>query len=213
MKILGIDEAGRGCVIGPLVIAGVMVDEKGMELLGELGVLDSKRFTSKEREEMFSKINSIALKVKVCVIQPCEIDEANLNYIELRVTSSIISELRPDVAYFDVPTHPRGVRNYCRYLSHLISNTTAKLVGENEADVKYPVVGAASIVAKVERDRIIDDLQRRYGDFGSGYPSDEKTRRFIREWYERRGTLPEMVRRKWKAVRDIINPQLNLPIP
>jgi len=209
MRILGIDEAGRGCVIGPLVIAGVLVDEKGTKELRKLGVLDSKRFSPQKREELLLVIKSIALKITTRIIQSWEIDESNLNLIELENTAHIISELNPDEVYFDVPTHPKGVRSYCKSLSLLVSSSV-KLRGENEADKKYPIVGAASIVAKVERDRRIEELKKEYGDFGSGYPSDEKTQGFIKRWYEEKGELPDIVRKKWKSVQRMISPQLRL---
>ena len=85
-----------------------------------------------------------------------------------------------------------------------LGNSTPELVGENRADEKYPVVSAASILAKVDRDRIIAELCEEYGDFGSGYPSDPKTQRFLREWFSKHHGFLPIVRRKWSTVKRLV---------
>lgn len=210
--LLGIDEAGRGCVIGPLVIAGVLVNKEDITQLTRLSgleALDSKRFTRRKREELQEEIESVTNKAIVTTISPEEIDQSSLNLIELEKTAKIIDQLQPDIVYFDVPTHPGGVHNYCKDLEHLISDGSITLVGENEADKKYPIVGAASITAKVKRDEIIHRLREKYGDFGWGYPSEKATQKFLRDWYRKHGEFPNFVRTKWRTVQSIINPQLS----
>lgn len=220
-KILGIDEAGRGCVIGPLVICGVLIvgtrprsfggvrpqikfralaGSDPMESLESLGLKDSKELTPLKREGFISKINNIATKVIVKKIPPWRIDRENINLIELKVAVEIIQETIPDIVYLDVPTHPRGVKNYIKYLKYLLSceNISLEIIGENKADKKYPLVSAASIVAKVERDKTLKEIKEEYGDLGSGYPSDKKTIAFLQR-VKREGKTPSIIRKKWKV--------------
>jgi ribonuclease HII len=179
--ICGIDEAGRGPVIGPLVIAGVLVDNDLK--LRELGVKDSKLHTKKEREFLFKKILGIVKDYKIISLTPDIIDEAlksatsNLNILEARTTTEILNHLKPETAYIDLPD-----RNLARYSGYITAGLSCKvkLVCEHKADFTYPVVSAASILAKVTRDRYLDFLREKFGeDFGSGYPGDEKTIRFL----------------------------------
>jgi ribonuclease HII len=201
MKILGIDEAGRGPVLGPLVIAGVMADEAGIAALAELGVRDSKALSRKRRTELALKIVQLA-RTKAITI-PADRLEENINEVELQAMADLIGALRPEVVYFDVPAHPRGVGGYCRKLRELVGLKVPApmLIGENHADRRYPIVAAASIVAKVERDRAILKLHEEYGDFGWGYPSEPKTRRFLEGWYRRHGRFPSCARAKWRTLR------------
>ncbi|MBA3064300.1 ribonuclease HII, partial [Candidatus Woesearchaeota archaeon] len=102
--ILGIDEAGRGPVIGPLVIAGVSIDEKGIDKIKKLGVKDSKLLSPKQREELFDKIINTVKEYKAIIIQPEEIDSAlrseslNLNWLEAIKSAEIINFLKPEKA-------------------------------------------------------------------------------------------------------------------
>jgi len=110
--ILGIDESGKGPVIGPLIIVGYMIKESDLNKLKTLGVKDSKLLTHKQREKMVDKIKELAEDYKIITIQPREIDEAveskdknmNLNWLEAKKQADIINELDPDVAYIDCPS-------------------------------------------------------------------------------------------------------------
>ncbi|PIU63796.1 MAG: hypothetical protein COS84_09240 [Armatimonadetes bacterium CG07_land_8_20_14_0_80_40_9] len=185
-----------------------------------LGLKDSKELTPQRREGFISPINNIATKVIVKKIPPRRIDQENINLIELKVAVEIIQETIPDVVYLDVPTHPRGIKNYIKSLKYLLScelsgvrprgvgrddpsgrlygGSDPVIIGENKADKKYPLVSAASIVAKVERDKILKEIKEKYGDLGSGYPSDKKTIAFLRRVKEE-GKTPSIVRKKWKV--------------
>jgi len=200
-KILGLDEAGRGPVIGPLVIAGVLIDEEELKDLAAIGVRDSKALSRSKREALLPKIEELACRTSSIIVQPQEMYE-NLNTIELKAMARIINELRPDEVYLDVPTNPRGIKKYCDLLRRLILDKSIKLVGENKADRKYIIVGAASILAKVQRDFIIKELREAYGDLGWGYPNEAKTQAFLKEWHNKHGEFPNFVRKKWKMVRD-----------
>lgn len=209
MLICGIDEAGRGPVIGPLVVAGIVVDEDGLQRLIQLGVRDSKLLSPKRRGELAEQILNIARNYSIVRVQPSEIDAVvergrrlnRLNRLEARVMARIISELRPDVVYIDASdVSPE------RFKQHILEELPFKIevISEHKADRRYPVVSAASIVAKVMRDRDIEDLRRRYGDFGSGYPSDPRTINFLRSWAEKHNSLPDFVRKSWKTAKEIL---------
>jgi ribonuclease HII len=78
------------------------------------------------------------------------------------------------------------------------------LICEKKADVRYPVVSAASILAKVRRDSFIAQLRDDHGDFGSGYPSDRKTVAYLESWFEGHSTPPPFVRASWKTVKRLV---------
>jgi ribonuclease HII len=202
--ILGIDEAGRGPVIGPLVLGGVLIERSELKGLSLIGVRDSKRLTRTKRALLAEQITSLAYKTHLISIHPQKLD-GNLNEIELAATCRLIRELRPDKVYLDAPVPPRGISGHVHKLQQLLGPLRVEIIAENRADAKYPVVAAASILAKVERDRAIEELRKQYGDFGWGYPSERKTRQFLRDWYAAHGDFPPCVRRRWLTVRRIIH--------
>ena len=205
MLICGIDEAGRGPVIGPLVMCGVLVEQKDEEKLKNIGVKDSKLLTPNQREGLFKKITGIAKRYKLLVIPPREIDMAvesdkiNLNKLEAMKSAWIINYLSPDVAYIDCPSN--NINNYTDYLKKYIFNGKIRIIAEHKADFKYPTVSAASILAKVTRDNEIGKIKKKIGiDIGSGYPSDEVTIRFLKKHHE---SYPEIIRKSWATYREI----------
>ncbi len=206
MKILGIDEAGRGCVIGPLVVAGVVISAKTLEKLSELGVRDSKELTRAQRARIAHEIERLAQKIIVLAIEPSELDE-NLTEIELRAMGQIIQESGAERIYLDLPVGPRA---HGSFIQRLRAYTEFELIAENRADAKYPIVSAASIIAKVSRDRAIELLWQEYGDFGWGYPSEPKTRAFLKEFFERTGRFPTCARRKWHTLHKLTELSLDL---
>lgn len=235
MKVLGIDEAGRGCVIGPLVLCGVVIDEEHLAGLLDLGVRDSKRLLPKRRESLCSRIIEVASTHSLRIIEPSRIDEASLNFLEAEEIASLIKRFSPQKVFFDVPTHPAGVSNFVKSVRAQLATTdisschsefisespilnqvqddnleNIEIIGENKADEKFPVVSAASILAKVERDRIVSELRKEYGDFGSGYLSDSKTQDFLSVWFGRFGDFPPIVRRKWSSVQRFLAEQQKL---
>ncbi|PIY59828.1 ribonuclease HII [Candidatus Woesearchaeota archaeon CG_4_10_14_0_8_um_filter_47_5] len=195
VRILGIDEAGRGPVIGPLVIAAVLIDDTKEKELRKLGVADSKTLSPRKRESLFSQIIALAGSTggyKIKIISPEEIDAAlqdpddNLNLLEARASAELINALTdalaPAAVFLDCPSTTPSA--YTTYLAPLLTSPPAKMCAEHKADERYPVVSAASILAKVTRDRAIEELKKEYGgDFGSGYPSDPKTQHFLKENY------------------------------
>ncbi len=206
MRVLGVDEAGRGCVIGPLVVAGVLVDERDQAKFLDLGVKDSKLLSRRRREQLAKEIRQIAFNTYVIEIPPAEIDKAvntrrklhKLNRLEAQTMARIIDELRPDVAIVDASDVLTD-----RYKQHILECLCfpVQVISEHKADKNYPVVSAASIIAKVERDRNIDALKARYGDFGSGYMTDAKTAVFLETLARIYDIYPDFVRRSWKPAK------------
>ncbi len=204
--IAGVDEAGRGPVFGPMVLCGVLLDERILEGLKTAGVKDSKLLTPKRRETLAELISQKAAKCEIVELSPAEIDESrlvkkiNLNELEAMKFAQILDRLKPEIAYVD-STDPNPAMFKGRIQRHL--QTKAKLVVENFADRKYVVVAAASIVAKVRRDQRITELRKRYGDFGSGYTSDPRTIAFLEQWVREHGELPEFARKSWETAQRI----------
>jgi ribonuclease HII len=197
MKILGIDEAGRGCVLGPLVVGAFCCDESKLEELAASGATDSKKLSAKKRNAILEKLPEIGSFHKV-EISPFQIDNGNINTLEEEAFVQLILHFRPDKVYIDAPTHPAGIPAFVRRLDQTLSLTLEKrpsYVVEPKADLNYPIVGAASIVAKVNRDAHIKPLNA-----GSGYPSDPKTRAWLRGFFEREEELPESVRTRWGTI-------------
>ncbi|HLD05078.1 MAG TPA: ribonuclease HII [Candidatus Nanoarchaeia archaeon] len=202
--IAGIDEAGRGPVIGPLVIAITVIDQEQEGKLRELGVRDSKLLSPKQRESMFGPVSKLC-KHEILIIEPKEIDAAvesessNLNWLEADKAILLLNKLRPDIAFIDCPSN--NPQAYTEYIRERL-DYKPQLVVEHKADVTYPIVSAASILAKVTRDAQIDRLKQRYVvDFGSGYPADELTQQFLKEHYSE---YP-FFRRSWAAWKNAAN--------
>jgi len=210
MLIAGVDDAGRGSTIGPLVIAGVMFKKENLFKLKMLGVRDSKLLSSNRREQLSDEIRNIALKIHVIMLSPEEIDKVvntgrklyKLNRLEAQKMAKIIEVLKPEVAYVDASDVLPD-----RFKEHIAENISfkVKIVSEHKADNKYPIVSAASIIAKVERDNVISELQEKYGNLGSGYPADQKTIDFLKKWIDSYEIYPDFVRKSWKTAKRLKN--------
>lgn len=203
-KTCGIDEAGRGPVLGDLVVAGILCAPNEMDRLNEIGVKDSKQLSRAKRAEIYKKLVS-EFMYYVVRIPPNEIDESRkkitLNELEGLKFADVINVLKPEKAYIDcADVKPENFRlHMLKALRH-----KCELVIEHKADRNYPIVSAASIIAKVERDRGIAEITKKYGDVGSGYPSDKKTIKFIEAWYKKNKSFPGFVRKTWKTVEELI---------
>jgi len=200
MDILGIDEAGRGSVLGPMVIAGVIVPEKMENVLERMGVKDSKRLTPNRRTILSRKLKKM-FDYEVVVISAREIDEMradgiNLNEIEKNAMESILLKLKPEKAIVDAVDVKAE-----RFQENLCKDTGLNVIAEHKADDKYIEVSAASIIAKAERDDQIKEINKDFiksGGIGSGYPSDPTTKKFLANYtYDE---MPEFVRKSWATV-------------
>ncbi|MFH1787009.1 MAG: ribonuclease HII [archaeon] len=197
MLIAGVDEAGRGPVIGPMTICCLVVDEAGEKRLKEIGVKDSKLLTPEKRASLRKEIKKIAHTYRVERIQPKYIDryrdDASLNEMEAEFIGGLIRKLGPDKVYVDSPDRPpivfaNRIRKYLK---------DPMIIHSHNRGERFPVVAAASILAKVERDREIEKLKKKYGEIGSGYPSDEVTIKFLQDWIRKNKEYPEIVRKSW----------------
>ena len=199
MKIIGIDEAGRGPVIGPLVVCGVAVLEDRLEKLEKFQLRDSKKLTPGRRKVMARRIRKFA-ECHTVHIQANDIDNLrskniNLNEIEKIAIKKILSITNPKIAYIDcLDVNPQ---RFCDEMENFRDDL--KVVAEHKADDTYAIVAAASIIAKVERDAEIDKLKKEYKDIGSGYPSDPKTIAFLEKYSHQ--NLPDFVRKSWATVK------------
>jgi len=190
-------------VIGPLVLAGVVIEETQCKLLSELGVKDSKRLSRPQRNALVPTLTAVAREIKVLVIPPHKL-KGNLTQVELDAMAQLIRDSHATTVYLDAPVPPRGISRYASALCSRVGRSELTVIAENKADEKYGIVSAASIVAKVHRDRLIERLREQHGDFGWGYPSEPKTRQFLAEWYRAHGAFPECVRHRWRTVRRLI---------
>ncbi|ETA66670.1 MAG: ribonuclease [Methanolobus sp.] len=213
MKIAGLDEAGKGPVIGPMCIGGVMLDDAKESTLRNLGVADSKKISPKKRVQLAGQIEKYSEKVFVLEVSAEQIDELrtlmSMNDIMVVAFSKVLEQLHPETAYADA-ADVNEERFGFRLLEEYRKNNPEKadnltIISKHKADASYPIVSAASIVAKVRRDQLIEDLKAEHDvDFGSGYPSDPKTKKFLAEWYGENGELPDFVRHSWKTVENVI---------
>jgi ribonuclease HII len=212
MLVAGVDEAGRGCVIGPLVIAGVLAEVGNLPILANLGVRDSKLLSKQKREFLATEIARLTEKHVIVKLKPAEIDRVvesgrklhKLNRLEAESMADIIDALDPEEAYVDAADVLEE-----RFKHHIQENVKckARIVSKHKADRIFTVVSAASIIAKVERDREIALLKAQFGDFGSGYLTDPKSMAFLRQWLKTNGDYPEFVRKSWKPAKKAKNEQ------
>jgi ribonuclease HII len=203
MRVLGIDEAGRGCVLGPLVVAGFLAEVDDDALLAA-GAADSKSLSAARREERREALASLG-QPDVREITASDIDAGNLNKLEEDVIVDLIRTWRPDHVIIDALGHPKTLpATMTRLLSQLTDlDPTPTIVMEPKADANHPPVGAASIFAKTHRDARIAALRESHGDFGSGYPSDPKTRGWLVEVAATGADWPSFVRTRWSTVSTI----------
>jgi ribonuclease HII len=204
--VAGIDEAGRGPVIGPLVLAGVLFPEERLQDLIDMGAKDSKKLTPKRRRELSVLIENAAKKLAYVEVSPEEIDERvdrgiTLNHLEAEKMAHIIRDLHPNQVYVDCPD--ANPTKFTELLQNLVASNDINIIAMHFADESIPIVSAASIIAKVRRDLRVKELAEELGDFGSGYPSDPKTKKYIKRVLRGQRTLenmPTFLRSTWKTI-------------
>lgn len=219
----GADEAGRGAILGPLVVSVVAVKNSSVRRLTEIGVRDSKLLSDKKRRQLYDEIVSIASDVKVKCIMPIEINDAmassiSINELEAKNFSELFDSIdgEVNVVYLDSPDvipERFGIRfgMYSTKRTRVVgvkSDTEkgvkyTRIISEHKADARYPVVSAASIIAKVTRDTEICKLEKKLKiKIGSGYPSDDLTIGVIRDNL-RNDVLSGHIRERWSTIERI----------
>jgi ribonuclease HII len=204
--ISGIDEAGKGPVLGPMCVAGVLLNEEKLDALSQMGVKDSKQLTAKQREALAVKIKKLVDRYFILEVSPFQIDELRkimtMNEIMVVCYAKVLEELKPDHVFVDAADVIAE-----RFGENIRKKYTRKLeiISEHAADEKYPIVSAASILAKVHRDALIKILEENAGvEIGSGYPADPKTIRFLEAWVQEHGSLPDFARSSWETSKKLV---------
>ena len=193
MLTLGVDDAGRGPLIGPMILSGVLLTNEQERKLKKFGIKDSKELTHKERVRLSKEIKVNSLNCETVSAFPKEIDEAvlgnqvNLNTLEARKMAEVINALNSGKylkekikVYVDCPstnisTWQNKLVNFIKHIGNL------EIVCEHKADANYVSVGAASILAKVTREEEVAKIRKEFGEIGSGYPADPITKKFLVE--------------------------------
>ncbi|MEM1536120.1 MAG: ribonuclease HII [Candidatus Pacearchaeota archaeon] len=228
---IGVDDSGRGPLIGPMIMAGTLVTEKQKQELKRVGVRDSKQLSPKKRREIYEKIKKICLSYEILAVSPAEIDDRtsaglNLNKIEAIKTAEIINTLASGIVKFDeirkflesgsieiecyVDCPSTNIASWQNYLSKYvkkIDNMNIVLKCEHKADKNRVECSAASILAKVTRDMEIEKIKAKLGiDFGSGYPSDPATIEFLKK-YSKQFKHDGIFRKTWSTWQEHVKKQ------
>lgn len=197
-------------MLGPLVVAGAAIEEERENLLWDRGARDSKTLSRARRRLILGALVEAGLRGWVILISPSDIDRGNLTELELRAMAEIIRRFRPKKVVVDPPVGPKALTSFCASLAQAASFPEPMIHSVPKADQKQPVVAAASILAKVVRDGAVEILRSRFGDFGWGYPGEAKVQSFLRQWLSEHQELPEICRRRWRSVRILVNPELQV---
>ncbi len=228
--LCGGDEAGRGAVVGPLIVALVSIKKSSEHKLSNIGVRDSKLLSRKRREPLYSEIKRMAEAIQVGKIMPEEINQAmasniSLNELEAIHFARLLDKMGPDIGsvYIDSPdvieerfgmrinmlsSRPMRVKGIRQKRGSEPGKRRTRLISEHKADSRYPIVSAASIVAKIVRDREMRKISRKLGiDMGSGYPSDYKTVDAIRDNLKDR-EMHTYIRSRWSTMDRIRQTEL-----
>ncbi|MBS3147565.1 ribonuclease HII [Candidatus Woesearchaeota archaeon] len=199
MELCGIDEAGRGCIVGPMVLCAAMIDSEKEEELRALGVKDSKLLSPQARERIFKELPKY-VTFQIILVPPSQIDEyvldaagKNLNWLEADKAVELVNMMSPQKAIIDCPSP--NIKAYSEYIQERLLHKKVELKCEHKADFKYLIVGAASIIAKVTRDAEIEKIKQHVGeDFGSGYMADPRTIEFLKKNWSKHA---EIFRKSW----------------
>ena len=194
-------------MIGPMILAAAVFDEDGLDKLAALKVRDSKKLSVKRRLHLEPLIKEISVDWKVKEVSPGEIDSmrktVSLNQIEAEKTCEMLLKLNCQLSKITVDACDSKAYRYggriVKYFNKCYPEyRLPELVSEHGADDRYLEASAASVLAKVARDKSVEELKLVYGDFGSGYPSDEATRVWLKKYLGK--PLPEIVRKSWNTV-------------
>ncbi|NEU55609.1 ribonuclease HII [Halorussus sp. MSC15.2] len=213
--MFGVDEAGKGPVLGSMFAAAVRIPDP-TDL--PAGIDDSKRVPPERREALAAELRDddrIAVGVAEVPVERIDDPETDMNTLTVAAHADAIAEVVPPNADATVEgVADAGDTSEERFARRVADRAPAavELTAEHGADDEHPVVGAASIVAKVERDAHVAALAERYveaygpelGDLGSGYPGDSTTREFLETFVAETGRLPDCARRSWSTCEDVL---------
>jgi ribonuclease HII len=190
-----------------MVICGISFQKSKLDYLLNIGVKDSKKLTPSKRTELTKLLKQNCHSYKLIIVQTHEIDERitkkiTLNRLEELKMVHIINELQSEEIYIDAADV--NAARFGASIRKLLNYNPKLLISEHKADYKYPIVSAASIMAKHKRDSIVGRLREQYGDFGSGYTSDKKTIEFLRDWISVKKRLPPFVRKSWETCKTLV---------
>ena len=210
MLLLGIDDAGRGPILGPMFLAGVLIKKEDEKILKELGARDSKLIQHTERIKLAVEIKKQIISFNIQESSPKEIDQAvetiNLNTLEAKEAAEIINQLNDNTSQIKVIVDCPSVNTVAwkKTMTKFIKHTkNLDIHCEHKADFNYPVVSAASILAKVAREEAVEILKQQYGNIGSGYPSDPYTKAFLEKHKDMLKTT-SIVRKSWATWKNLI---------
>ena len=210
MKMIGIDDAGRGPVLGPMVLTGVLIEDGKEELIiKEMGAKDSKLLTPKQRKKISDELKK-KYTYQFEIVEPKEIDEfPNLNNLEAIKCGMIINKLMKEInekvkVVVDCPSV--NTKSWGEYLMNtIIKKDLIELACEHKADFNYPVVSAASIISKETREDELKRLKKELDiNFGSGYPADPKTKDFLVATFGEK-KYDNLIRKSWSTYKNIAN--------
>ena len=222
---IGVDEAGRGPSIGPLVVCALSIPMEDRFILTDLGVDDSKNLTKTKRESIHSEIIAISeskgWEIGLIHCDAVSIDlwmeSGTLNSLEVKAFADAISKVTAGTLEFSLFLDACDVdaERFGENVSSTLGGVgdDCRIFSRHRMDSEDVVTGAASIIAKVNRDLAMEKLSKKLGiDLGSGYPSDPKSKiaveKLCREDYPH-----ECLRRKWRNVERAWVAHHRKPIP
>lgn len=199
----GVDEAGKGPVLGSMFAAAVVAEAADLPD----GVADSKTLAPERRFEIAAALEAdpdVAIGIGEMPVARIDDPETNMNTLTVEVQARALSQV--DVAGLEgyVDAGDTNAERFGRRVADRVAGNPT-IHAEHRADETYPVVAAASIVAKVHRDAHVEALAAEYdADVGSGYPSDARTRAFLESYLETTGELPACARASWQTSKDLL---------
>ncbi|MFX1502100.1 MAG: ribonuclease HII [Promethearchaeota archaeon] len=202
----------KGSVLGPMVLCGICFTDSKIDFLSEIGVKDSKKLSPKKRSELAYLLKQNCHSHKIIVVSPQEIDnrelkKITLNRLEELKMAEILNDLKPDIVFIDAADV--NEQRFGKSIERLLNYSPKKIISKHKADDIYPIVSAGSIVAKDKRDTLIEELNKNYGNFGSGYPSDVRTIEYLRNFIKKNKKAPVFARKSWDTTKKIIDELLS----
>ena len=202
----------KGPVLGPMVICGICFVKSNLDFLSEIGVKDSKKLSPQKRKKLAEILKKNSNSYKIIEISAQEIDareikRISMNRLEEFKMAEIINSLKPDIIYIDAADV--NEERFGISIKKLLNYKPKNIISKHKADDIFPIVSAGSIVAKDRRDSLIEETHKKYGNFGSGYPSDTRTIKFLREFIKKNKKAPEIARKSWDTTKRLLNEEVS----